>query len=76
MGRVRGGGGRWRGVGRWWGVARCGAAALGGAVVRGGAVRGGGEERCWFDGLEGGGVLGYLYWGGEGFAWGRGQEID
>ena len=41
----------------------------------GGAVRGGGEERCWFDGLEGG-VLGYLYWGGEGFAWGRGQEID
>ena len=29
-------------------------------------MRGGGEERCWFDGLEGG-VLGYLYWGGGGF---------
>ena len=53
---------------------------LGGAAARrgcGGAAWGGGEERrgvglmC----LEGG-VLGYLYWGGEGFAWGRGQEID
>ena len=36
-----------------------------------------GEERrgvglmCWR-----GGVLGCLYWGREGFAWGRGQEID
>ena len=43
---------------RWWwrdgGDAVRVAAALGGAVVRGGAVRGGGEERCWFDGLEGG----------------------
>ena len=80
-----------RGVGRRWARRRCTRAAarvkrgLGGAalVVQrrgmgcGGAAWGGGEERrggglmC----LEGG-VLGYLYWGGEGFAWGRGQEID
>ena len=26
------------------------------AAALGGAVRGGGEERCWFDGLEGGGA--------------------
>ena len=47
----------------------------GGAVVRGGAVRGGGEERCWFDGLEGG-CLGIYIGEGRVFAWGRGQEID
>ena len=53
---------------------------LGGAAARRGVWRRGvgrrrGKERCWFDVFRGG-VLGYLYWGGEGFAWGRGQEID
>ena len=35
-----------------------------------------GEERGFGLMCLEGRVLGYLYWGGEGFAWGRGQEID
>ena len=49
------------------------AAALGGAVVRGGAVRGGGEERCWFDGLEGGGAWVFIL-GRGGFLLGVGGK--
>ena len=50
----------------------CERRGLGGAAARRGVWRRGvgrrrGKERCWFDVFRGG-VLGYLYWGGEGFA--------
>ena len=52
-----------------------------GGKVRGRRLRARGAVEClglreaWNLMCLEGGVLGYLYWGGEGFTWGRGQGI-
>ena len=63
---MAGGGGAGRQWRRWSGELRRGGAATWGEERRGEVL-----ILC-----ARGGVLGYLYWGREGFAWGRGQEID